>query len=135
MGPKKQDTKKAAQGQQVAGPATVTISEDDFNEARKLPDINDFIFTNLFGFKMTRNESRLKKAVAKEYSYSNPEDPAYSEEKAQKYRTIDAAQVSAQAVSRGLMTAEEAADTSKIEQERWREIQAQAAVESIVAYQ
>ena len=74
-----------------AGPAAVTISEEDFNEARKLPQVNDFIFTNLYGFKMTRNQSRLKQAISKQYCYVNPDDPLYTEEKAQTYRTIDTA--------------------------------------------
>lgn len=66
MGPKKDDKKKgqAGAGGLGAGP-TVTISEDELNEAKSLPPINDFIFTTLYAFKMTRNQSRLKKAIAK----------------------------------------------------------------------
>lgn len=75
----------------ATGPATVTISEEEFQEARKLPNINDFVFTNLYGFKMTRNQSRLKQTISKQYSFSNPEDPNYTEEKAQTYKTIDTA--------------------------------------------
>lgn len=56
MGPKKDDKKKgqAGAGGLGAGP-TVTISEDELNEAKSLPPINDFIFTTLYAFKMTRN--------------------------------------------------------------------------------
>ena len=64
MGPKKDDKKKGAAGGAGAGP-TVTISEDELNEAKSLPTINDFVFTAFYAFKMTRNQSRLKKAIAK----------------------------------------------------------------------
>ena len=135
MGPKKDDKKKAGLAVAGGGPQSITISEDEFNEAKQLPHIKDFIFVNLFAFKMTRNESRLKAAVAKEYTYTNPEEPGYSEEKAVKYRCIEKAQLCSQAVARGWMTAEEAADIGKMDPERRRRILAQATVESIIAYQ
>lgn len=61
MGPKKDDKKKGAAG--AGGPGagvTVTISEDELNEAKSLPSINDFIFTNFYAFKLNRNRLRLK---------------------------------------------------------------------------
>ena len=59
MGPKKDDKKKGAQP--VLGAAVQTITEDELTEAESLPHLNDFVFTNLYAFKMTRNEARLKK--------------------------------------------------------------------------
>ena len=90
MGPKKDDKKKGAPG--AGGPGgsvTVTISEEELNEAKSLPVINDYIFTNFYAFKLNRNRSRLKQQIGKQFSFTNPEDPAYSEEKATKYRVID----------------------------------------------
>ena len=61
MPPKKDDKKKAP----VAGAAVVTITEDELAEAATLPDIDDFVFTNLYAFKITRNHSRLMHAIKK----------------------------------------------------------------------
>jgi hypothetical protein len=87
MPPKKDDKKKPGAGA-VAG-ATETITEDNLNAAKELPSLDDFVFTNLFAFKMTRNQPRLKKQIRRLYDYTNPEDPDYKEEYAPKYRTID----------------------------------------------
>lgn len=92
MGPKKDDkNKKAAGGTAAAGGAgpTVTISEDELNAAKEMPPIKDFVFFNLFAFRLTRNLARLQKQIAKQYTFTNPEDPGYSEELAVKYRVID----------------------------------------------
>jgi len=59
MPPKKDDKKKGAQP--IAGAPVVTIAEDELNEAKSLPRLNDFIFTNMYAFKMTRNQNRLIK--------------------------------------------------------------------------
>ena len=85
MPPKKEDKKK------VAAPtgATATISEDELNAAKELPELDSFVFTNLFAFKMERNRTRLLKTINKNYNFINTEDPDFSEEKAAKYRTID----------------------------------------------
>ena len=87
MGPKKDDKKKA--GVVGTGVPTVTITEDELAEAKALPPLNDFVFTNLYAFRMTRNHKRLQQQVTKLYQYYNPEDPNYSEELAAKYKTID----------------------------------------------
>ena len=89
MGGKKADAKKAGGMAAGAGEPTVTISEAELEEAKSLPPIRDYIFTNLYAFKQTRNENRLKAQIKKQYHYNNPEDPEYSEEKAAKFRTID----------------------------------------------
>ena len=52
MPPKKDDKKKGAP---VVGAAITTITEDDLLDAESLPSISDFVFTNLYAFKMTRN--------------------------------------------------------------------------------
>ena len=44
MPPKKDDKKK---GPQVPAGATETINEDKLNEAKELPPLDDFVFTNL----------------------------------------------------------------------------------------
>jgi len=55
MGGKKDDKKKGA-GAAVPGQApTYTINEDELEQAKALPYLNDFIFTNLYAFKLTRN--------------------------------------------------------------------------------
>jgi predicted Zn-dependent protease len=57
MPPKKNDPKKPVA---VAGQApTFTITEDELNEAKTLPTLNDFVFTNLYAFRMLRNHKRL----------------------------------------------------------------------------
>ena len=61
MGPKKDDKKKGAAGA-GAGP-TVTISEDELNEAKSLPNILDFVFTTFYAFKMTRNNTETFETV------------------------------------------------------------------------
>ena len=86
MPPKKDDKKK---GPAIPGGATETINEDKLNEANELPALDDFVFTNLYAFKMRRNQDRLIKQVRKVFEYSNPEAEDYSEELAAKYRTID----------------------------------------------
>lgn len=53
MPPKKDD--KKPKGPAAVGQAVITISEDDLNAARNLNPLNDFIFANLFAFKMVRN--------------------------------------------------------------------------------
>lgn len=78
MPPKKDDKKKGAQPI-VGGAPVVTISEDELNEASELPRLNDFIFTNLYAFKMVRNQDRLIKSIKKQFHYINPEDPGYTE--------------------------------------------------------
>ena len=55
MPPKKIDPKA---GGKPSIPVT-TITEDELNEAAKLPKLNDFVFSNLFAFRMLRNETRL----------------------------------------------------------------------------
>lgn len=87
MPPKKDDKKKG--GPQVPAGATETINEDKLNEAKELPALDDFVFTNLYAFKLRRNQDRLLKQVRKVFEYANNEDPEYSEELAAKYRTID----------------------------------------------
>jgi len=79
MPPKKEEKKKGAP---VPGGAIITITEEELTEAQTLPQLNDFVFTNLFAFKMTRNHSRLVVAIRKHFSYVNPEDPGYTEENA-----------------------------------------------------
>ena len=62
MPPKKDDKKKGAQAvTSVGGTPIVTISEEELAEAQTLPELNDFIFTNIYAFKKVRNETRLKK--------------------------------------------------------------------------
>ncbi len=87
MPPKKEDKKKGT-APQLAG-ATQTITEDELNEAKTLPHIKDFVFFNLFAFKQPQNEQRLRAAIKKQFQYLNPEDPEFTEELAQTYRTID----------------------------------------------
>ena len=59
MGGKKADPKKggAAPG---SGEPTVLITEAELEEAKALPSIKDYVFTNIYAFKQTRNENRLK---------------------------------------------------------------------------
>ena len=52
MPPKKDDKKKGAP---VVGAAVTTITEDELTEAESLPPLKDFVFANLYAFKMTRN--------------------------------------------------------------------------------
>lgn len=105
MPPKKQDPKgKVA----AAGAAPVTtISEEELAEAAKLPRLNDFVFTNMYAFRMLRNETRLGQQIGKLYTYFDKEDPDYNEDWAVKYRSIDMDQLLGQATARGLITAEE----------------------------
>lgn len=106
MPPKKDDKKKV--GAPVHAGATETITADQLEAAKDLPHIDSFIFTNLFAFKLVRNQTRLVKTIFKQYNYINPEDPSYSEDNAAKYRTIDMYQLLHQAQSRGLLTEAEA---------------------------
>lgn len=133
--PKKDDKKKGQAGAAVGAGPTATISEDELAEARSLPHINDYVFMNFYAFKMTRNHTRLHKTVSKQFTFTNPEEPGYSEDKAAKYKVIDQNQLLAQAISRGLMTDAEAAELSTMDPERRREILAQSTVESVTAYQ
>ena len=87
MPPKKDDKKKP--GAPVAEGATQLITADQLESAKELPDIDSFVFTNLFAFKLVRNQKRLLKTIFKQFNYINPEDPNYSEDLAAKYRTID----------------------------------------------
>ena len=91
MGPKKDDKKKGAHP--VLGAAVQTITEDELHEAASLPHLNDFVFTNFYAFKMTRNEARLKKQIRKQFQLSSPEDPGYTEELALKYKTVEMPQL------------------------------------------
>jgi hypothetical protein len=62
MPPKKDDKKKGGQAVVSAGGTPIfTITEDELTEAETLPELNDFIFTNIFAFKKVRNQTRLKK--------------------------------------------------------------------------
>ena len=97
MGGKKADPKKAGGPAAGSGEPTVTITEAELDEAKALPSLKDYIFTNLYAFKQTRNESRLKAQIKKQYHFTNVEDPEYTEEKAAKFRTIDMNQLLAQA--------------------------------------
>jgi len=107
MPPKKDDKKKGAP---VNLGATETINEDNLNAAKDLPMLDDFVFTNLYAFKLTRNKSRLTKQIKNVYCYTNTEDPNYTEELAAKYRTIDMHQLTTQAMSRGLISETEVAE-------------------------
>ena len=108
MPPKKDD--KKGKGPAVPGGATETINEDKLTEAQELPALDDFVFTNLYAFKLRRNQDRLLKQVRKMFEYANPEAEGYSEELAAKYRTIDMHQLTTQALSRGLITDGEVAE-------------------------
>lgn len=85
------------------------------HEAASLPHLNDFVFTNLYAFKMTRNEARLKKQIRKQFQFNSPEDPGYTEELALKYKTVEMAQLLGQAQARGLLTEQEVADFAKLD--------------------
>ena len=134
MPPKKDDKKK---GPAVPGGATETINEDKLTEAQELPALDDFVFTNLYAFKLRRNQDRLIKQVRKVFEYANSEDPNYSEELAAKYRTIDMHQLTTQALSRGLITEGEVAEVfaRSMDPEKRRQVLAQATLESVTAYQ
>ena len=60
MGGKKDDKKKAGGAAAAGAEPTVLISEAELEDSKSLPLIRDFIFTNLYAFKQTRNESRIK---------------------------------------------------------------------------
>lgn len=60
MGGKKDDKKKSGGAAAAGAEPTVLISEGELEESKNLPLIRDFIFTNLYAFKQTRNESRIK---------------------------------------------------------------------------
>lgn len=87
MGPKKDDKKKGQAAQ--LGAAVVTITQDELDEAESLPNIRDVVFTNLYAFKLCRNQLRLQGAIKKLFSYTNPEEPGFTEELAIKYKTVD----------------------------------------------
>lgn len=55
MGPKKDDKKKGAPVAAGNGAPTVTITEEELAEAKTLPELNDFVFANLYAFRMCRN--------------------------------------------------------------------------------
>lgn len=133
MPPKKDDKKKAQQ--QAQGPAIITITDDELAEAQTLPQLNDFVFTNLHAFKMCRNQVRLTESVIKLYSYTNPEDPAYSEELAKKYKTVDYKQLVGLALARGLMTEADLPEFHASEPARRRQILARATKETVTALQ
>ena len=86
MPPKKADPKKNAP---LPGAAFVSITEEELTEAENLPSLNDIVFTNLYAFKMVRNQQRLTQAVKKCFSFTNPEEPGFTEELASKYKTCD----------------------------------------------
>ena len=65
MPPKKDDKKKGAPVTSAGGTPIITITEDELAEAQTLPELNDFIFTNIFAFKKVRNHNRLKKQILK----------------------------------------------------------------------
>ena len=80
MPPKKDEKKgKNVVASQATGEMKL-ISEHELEEARHLPQLNDFVFTTLLAFKMVRNQARLKKQLQKQFQYLGPEDPGYSEE-------------------------------------------------------
>jgi hypothetical protein len=61
MPPKKDEKKgKSMLPTQATGEIKL-ISEHELEEARHFPQLNDFVFTTLFAFKMVRNQVRLKK--------------------------------------------------------------------------
>ena len=133
MPPKKDDKKKP--GAAVAEGATQLITADQLESAKELPDIDSFVFTNLFAFKLVRNQKRLLKTIFKQYNYINPEDPNYSEDLAAKYRTIDMNQLLTQAQSRSLLTEAESLEIKTMDPVKRRKILAQATVESVTAFQ
>ena len=132
MPPKKDDKGKKGGAPVIAG-HVVTITEDELAEANGLPALNDFVYTNLYAFKMTRNQSRLTSSIKKLFCYTNTEDPDYSAEAAAKYKTVDMVQLLGLAQSRNLITEEEAADFSKLPTDRQRSILAQSTAESVTA--
>ena len=135
MPPAKKDDKKKGGAPAGVTAAAHTITEDELEEAKGLPQLNDFIFTNLYAFKYTRNEARLGKQIKKLYSYTNVEDPEYSEDRAEKYRTIDMNQLLAQAQARGLLNEQEVAELSEVDPEKKRRALAQSTLESVTAFQ
>jgi hypothetical protein len=74
------------------------------------------------------------KTIFKQFNYSNPEDPDYSDEKAAKYPTIDMNQLLTQAISRGLLTEAQVEDIKTLDPVKRRKILAQSTVESVTAY-
>ena len=51
MGGKKQDAKKAGGAAAGTGEPTVLITEAELEEAKTLPAIKDYVFTNVYAFK------------------------------------------------------------------------------------
>jgi len=76
----------------------------------------------LYAFKQPKNEQRIRQAIKKQFQFINTDDPDYTEEQAATYRTIDMAQLLAQASSRGLITEQEAAEMSKLDADKRRKI-------------
>lgn len=93
------------------------------------------MFFNLYAFKFKRNEQRLREQIKKLFYYVDPEAPDYSDELAAKYRTIDRYQLLGLAVQRDLISEEEKENFDQLDQDRQRSVLAQAAVESVTAYQ
>lgn len=89
MPPKGKDDKKKGALATVAVGAVYTITEEELEDAKNLPYLNDFIFCNLYAFKNNRNQKRVAQMIKKEFCYTNPEEPDYSEEFALKFRTIE----------------------------------------------
>ena len=57
--PPKKDKKAPVAGLGGSNVPTVTVTAEELEEAKHLPEIRDFVFTNLYAFRMRRNESRL----------------------------------------------------------------------------
>ena len=68
------------------------------------------------------------------FSFTNIDDPAFSEEKAAKYKTVDMKQLVGLAQVRGLIAEAEVAEFPKWEAERQRPILAQTTKETVTAF-
>ena len=85
-----------------------------------------------------QSELQLVKELSlstKQYQYFNTEDVNYSEDKAAKYKTIDLGQLLAQAQANNSISSDEAADFSKVDEQKKVQVLAQATVESVTALQ
>lgn len=93
------------------------------------------MFTNLYAFKMCRNQVRLTEGVTKLYSFTNPEEPGFSEDSAKRYKTVDYKQLIGLAMARGQLTEADLADFHTSDPARRRRILAQATKETVTAMQ
>ena len=119
--------KKQAAGSK--GPSTAAVDED-LSDVQSLPQLNEFIFANLYAFKYRKNKARLEDQLMK-YFFKAPEGE--TAEMAKRNKVVTSEDLVNQAKAKNYLTEDEAHDLEKVDPLKVRQVLSRATNEILAS--